>query len=112
MKQFRVNEYGEHVWIQQWNEELKTWNFIEKSEKYDGYVDYFQSILKVISSIIENFDLVLNVTEEVTLMILNLEDEELSFAEEIKSKLLKEFPDDIEQIGIVGNAIFFFEYNS
>lgn len=115
MKQFRVNEDGKDVWIQQWDERSKFWDIIEDSSVYSGYFCYFTELMEIIGYLLEDIKLVLNVTEESTLLTLYLKDEQLPLAEEIKLKLLEAFPEDIEQIGIAGNELnimdIFYEYN-
>lgn len=97
MKQFRVNEDGKDVWVQRWDERFSYWSIIEDSSVYSAYCCYFNGLMDLIGYLLKDINLVLNVTPKSTLMTLYLKDEQLPLAEEIKSKLLEEFPDDIEQ---------------
>lgn len=114
MKQFRVNEYGVDVYVQPFGKPNNDYVIKPASDDYTRYSNYFEDLMEVIGEGVEDVDLVLNVTSEATLMTLYLKDEQLSMAEEIKSKLFEKFSDYIEQIGIVGNEMnimdFFFDY--
>lgn len=102
MKQFKVREYGNDVYIQTLQ---NSENISNGQENYLSYSDYFQQLLETIGKCIEEIDLVLNVTDEYTLLTLYLKEEQQQFAEDIKAELLKSFPEDIEQIGISGNEL-------
>lgn len=116
MKQFSLYEEHSEVWRQTVDETVVIEATTEAVIKYGRHTDYFVKLLEVIGNVIEDVYLVLNVTEEATMMTLRLDDFQLPMAENIKSVLLKNFPEEIEQIGIVEKECemnimdFFFEY--
>lgn len=107
MKQFKVREYGNDVYIQTLQ---NSENISNGQENYSSHSDYFQQLLETIGKCIEEINLVLNVTDEYTLLTLYLKEEQQQFAEDIKAELLKSFPEDIEQIGISGNEVNIMDY--
>lgn len=113
MKKLTVKENGTEVYFQTLEGEKS--KLSEGIEDYSQYSNYFHELLESISQLCQEVNLILNVNNEATLLTLYLTDEELNLNEEIKKKLLANFPDDIEQIGIVGNEVnimdFFYEFN-
>ena len=101
MKQFSLYEGEKAVWRQMVDETVVINATTEAVIKYSRHADYFEKLLETIGKVIENVDLVLNVTKEATLMTLRLESSQLPMAKSIKSVLLENFPEEIEQIGIV-----------
>jgi len=72
----------------------------QTEEVYSGYFDYFNRLLLSMSEY-PNAKFVLEVTTENVLMKLYLNRQDGKKAEMIKEKILKDFPDEIEQVGIV-----------
>lgn len=115
MKRFRVIENGKEVYIQTLGIAPNNWYLGNTTTDYLNHSQYFNELLECIGKSIDDVDLVLNVTDEFSLMTLYLTEDQLLVSENIESDLLKEFPDDIEQISIKGNELniidIFYEFN-
>lgn len=113
MKKLTVKENGTEVYFQTLDGEKN--KLSDGLEDYSQYSDYFQQLLESISQLCQEVNLILNVDDDLILLTLYLTDEELQLSKAIKEKLLIDFPEDIEQIGIIGNKLnimdFFYEFD-
>lgn len=105
MKQFRVIENGKEVWVQPFGKPVKKFIATNSLHEYARNACYFQNLMEIIGEVTDDVDLVLTVTREKASMILHLSREQLKLAEDIKSALLKAFPDDIDQVELSKNEL-------
>lgn len=110
MKHFRINEYGKDVWLQPINgKSSKDYSIDQLSRSYRRYIPYFQNLMEVIGSVLDDFDLALNVTiDNGTYMALYLTDEQVPMAKEVANAIhckFKQYPNKINHFTLKNNNV-------